>query len=69
MSKLKVNVKPFNIKSGKSLQFMSLAPRSHAEIVYELSQTGISSGSVFWDSIIMFVKNLDDSLANTRNLL
>ena len=48
---------------------MSFAPRSHGEIFYELSQTGISSGSVFWDSITMFVKNLDDSLANTRNFL
>lgn len=69
MSKLKVNVKPFNIKNGKSLEFMSLAPRSHGEIFCELSQTEISSGSVFWDSIITFVKNLDDSLANTRKLL
>lgn len=62
MRKSKIKGKPFDTESCKSLEFMSFAPSSHDELFYMLSQTEDSLGSVFWDSITIFVKNLEGSL-------
>lgn len=45
---------------------MSFAPSSYDEIFYTLSQIGTTSGSVFWDSITTFVKNLENFLSSYK---